>query len=190
VTHGGWIVIPNWDKFQHYKDRNPTWIKVHVELVDKPEWRELPDRRKGILVSLWLLYAASNGRVPASPSYLNRAFGFKTEWEVRRGRERGEAVVSGGREQGESVVRTRDLKALEQAEFIKVVASKPLALRARSREELSKESSKEAASATTENGRASSPEEKNSRPFVCPNCGIGFKTEHRLLDHRDLVHEP
>ena len=37
----GWIVIPNWDKFQHYKDRDPVWIKLYLELNSRDDWRRL-----------------------------------------------------------------------------------------------------------------------------------------------------
>jgi len=30
--------IKNWHKFQHYKHRNPPWIKLHRGLLDDPEW--------------------------------------------------------------------------------------------------------------------------------------------------------
>lgn len=28
------LTIPGWEKFQHYKHRNPPWIKLHVELLE------------------------------------------------------------------------------------------------------------------------------------------------------------
>ena len=28
----------NWDKFQHYKDRDPVWIKLHPELLDNDDY--------------------------------------------------------------------------------------------------------------------------------------------------------
>ena len=33
----GWIVIPNWEKFQHYTDRNPPWVKLYTELNRRDE---------------------------------------------------------------------------------------------------------------------------------------------------------
>ena len=36
----GWIVIPNWDKFQHYKDRHAPWLKDYVDQLDRDEYRE------------------------------------------------------------------------------------------------------------------------------------------------------
>jgi hypothetical protein len=143
-----WIEIANWDRFQHYKDRNPPWIKNYTELLHNPNYLELPLRLRGILHGLWLLYAASHRKLPASTSYINRALGLATEWEARKQarqrrelgesvvsewRERGESLVSGWRVDGESPVRMRDLNRLEHSGFIKLVAITPLDL-ARSRE--------------------------------------------------------
>ena len=33
-----WIEIVNWDKFQHYKDRRPVWIKLHLDLLDNDDY--------------------------------------------------------------------------------------------------------------------------------------------------------
>jgi hypothetical protein len=58
-----WIVIPNWDKFQHYKDRNPTWIKLYTELDSDPNWDKLTLPQRGLLVTIWIMYARSRGKV-------------------------------------------------------------------------------------------------------------------------------
>jgi hypothetical protein len=143
-----WIEIANWDRFQHYKDRNPPWIKNYTELLHNPNYLGLSARHRGILHGLWLLYAASHRKLPASTSLINQALGMPTEWEARQlARERrehgelmvsewrveGELMVSSGRVHGESPVRMRDLKRLEHAGFIRLVAITPLDL-ARSRE--------------------------------------------------------
>jgi len=61
-----WVVIPNWGKFQHYHDRNPTWLKLYVELASRDEWLALTDADRGLLVLLWVEYARSNGRLRAA----------------------------------------------------------------------------------------------------------------------------
>ena len=33
--------VKNWDEFQHYKDRNPPWIKLHNHLLDDYEFEML-----------------------------------------------------------------------------------------------------------------------------------------------------
>lgn len=100
-----WITIPNWDKFQHYKDRTPAWIKLYVELRDKDEWCRLTLAQRGLLVSIWIEYGASRGILRASdiPRKILQKFPRKS------------------------------LDALNHAGFIVLSASKPLA-RAREEE--------------------------------------------------------
>lgn len=60
------IMVRNWSKFQHYKKRNPPWIRLYRELIDTPEWRSLSDSAARLLVELWLLASEFDpgGRVP------------------------------------------------------------------------------------------------------------------------------
>src|SRR3954464_2380722 len=127
-----WIVIPNWDRFQHYKDRNPSWIKGYVELLNDTEFRRLTFPQRGLLFGIWLLYASTRREVPHSAAWLAHRLGGITEWEYRRmresvrvARESRESDVRAVREAREHVVRADDLKALQRRGFIEVSASKP-----------------------------------------------------------------
>lgn len=56
--------IKDWDDFQHFKDRDPIWIKLYRKLLDNIEWHKLSgDDAKG-LVMLWLLASEKNGALP------------------------------------------------------------------------------------------------------------------------------
>src|SRR5262245_42803515 len=95
-----WIVVPNWKEFQHYKDRVPVWIKLHLELNSKPEWRHLTYAERGLLTTIWVEFARSKGTLEVtSLSGLGSLKGM-----------------------------TNPLKRLSDAGFIEIVASKPLAL--------------------------------------------------------------
>lgn len=61
------IKIRNWDSFQHYKNRNPPWIRLYARLLDDPELYELSDRAARILPLLWLIASRHNtdGSLPA-----------------------------------------------------------------------------------------------------------------------------
>lgn len=96
-----WIVIPNWDRFQHYKGRRPVWIKVYTELMDDPKYLSLSFHDRGLLHGLWLMYGLSRGCVPLDLKMLNRYLN-------------GAAKMS-------------NLEALRDAGFIRFRASKPLA---------------------------------------------------------------
>lgn len=45
----------NWTEFQHYKDRNPPWIRLHKSLLDNYEFQCLPVASKALAPMLWLL---------------------------------------------------------------------------------------------------------------------------------------
>ena len=98
-----WIVIRNWDRFQHYGAmRTPPWIRVYTELLHNEDYLGLSATQRATLHGLWLEYAMSRGNIPESTPKLSRKF------RVR--------------------VTKRTLEALNQAGFIEFVASKPLAL--------------------------------------------------------------
>jgi hypothetical protein len=148
-----YIVIPHWMDYQHKdiwrKSRGaPPWIKTYTSLLHDDDYLRLPGRLRGLLHGIWLLYAASGGVVPASPSYISRMLGLETEWGsrsrrhgesvARAWRERGESVASSWREFGEDSVRSRDLKALEKAGFI-AFESRPIRYSVAPREEKRRE---------------------------------------------------
>ena len=60
------LKIKNWQKFQHYKHRNPPWIKLHKTLLDDPDWHDLSADLTKVLVNLWLIASECNGELPAS----------------------------------------------------------------------------------------------------------------------------
>jgi len=48
------IYPKNWSEFQHYKDRNPPWIKLHRTLLDDPTFQRLPIASRALAPMLWL----------------------------------------------------------------------------------------------------------------------------------------
>jgi hypothetical protein len=45
----------NWEEFQHYRDRDPPWIKLHKRLLDDRAFHRLPDASRALAPMLWLL---------------------------------------------------------------------------------------------------------------------------------------
>ena len=64
--------IRNWTKFQHYKDRNPPWIKLHVEMLQSEDWVMLDDASKLLAVVCMIIAAKHDGAVPDNPDYIKR----------------------------------------------------------------------------------------------------------------------
>lgn len=57
----------NWREFQHYKNRNPPWIRLHRSLLDNRDFHCLPVASKALAPLLWLLASESvDGSIDAS----------------------------------------------------------------------------------------------------------------------------
>lgn len=64
--------IRNWAKYQHYKDRNPPWIKLHVEILQSEDWVTLDDASKLLAIVCMVVAAKGNGEFNGNPDYLKR----------------------------------------------------------------------------------------------------------------------
>ena len=58
--------IKNWNKFQHFKDRKPPWVKLYRDLLDDIDWHELDAQASKVLVMLWLIASEEDGNIPAT----------------------------------------------------------------------------------------------------------------------------
>lgn len=67
-----YLLVKNWEAFQHYADRSPPWIKLHRAILDDYEFTSLPDASKAHLMLIWLLASAKDGRIPSDPAWLAR----------------------------------------------------------------------------------------------------------------------
>jgi len=71
----GYFGVRNWEEFQHYKDRDPSWIKLYNRLLDDYAFGLLPDARKWHLIGIFLLASRHNNRVPCDPHWVSRKIG-------------------------------------------------------------------------------------------------------------------
>ena len=57
--------IKNWNKFQHFKDRKPLWIKLYRDLLNDMSWHKLDGDTSKTLIGLWLLASEDkSGELP------------------------------------------------------------------------------------------------------------------------------
>src|SRR6185437_9734687 len=66
----GTFSVRNFERFQHYKDRSPPWIKLYNELLDDYRFAVLPDASKWHLVAIWLLASRSDNEIPADTKWI------------------------------------------------------------------------------------------------------------------------
>jgi hypothetical protein len=119
-----YIIIPNWDEFQHYKQTDrPAWIKLYTRLLAKDEYLGLTLAQRGVLHGLWMMYAASGTRPLSSAHSRHLLSTFKGD--SRHFQEHLEALNNAGLIQFVSrpaleKVYTREEKNREEPSFVGV----------------------------------------------------------------------
>jgi hypothetical protein len=103
------LSVKNWDEFQHYKDRNPPWIKLHNTLLEDYDFECLQDASKGHLLCIWMLASRTGNQIPNDAAWIGRKIGASSPVDI-------DELLSSG-----FLVLNQPLQEEEQA------ASKPLA---------------------------------------------------------------
>jgi hypothetical protein len=67
-----YLGVVNFEKFQHYKTRNPPWIKLYASVLDNYEFGCLQDASKAHLMGIWLLASKTGNKVPADPEWIGK----------------------------------------------------------------------------------------------------------------------
>ena len=78
-----YLKVKNWREFQHYKKRNPPWIKLHAALLRDYEFSRLQDDNKLQLILIWLLASQMDGKIPNDPEWLKKNLGLEDEIDVK-----------------------------------------------------------------------------------------------------------
>lgn len=66
-----YLKIKKWEEFQHYKDRNPPWIKLATDLFQDYDFSRLQDASKLLAVCIWTLGSRSkDGTIPYDFDYI------------------------------------------------------------------------------------------------------------------------
>jgi hypothetical protein len=66
------ISLVNWEKLQHYKDRNPPWIKLHQEVLTSRMWVTGDDASRSLAIACMLLASRTGNKIPLDPGYIKR----------------------------------------------------------------------------------------------------------------------
>ena len=67
-----YLAIREWGAYQHYRDRSPPWIKLHRSLLTSPTWVSMDDANRVLAVAIMLLAAATDNRIMADATYIQR----------------------------------------------------------------------------------------------------------------------
>lgn len=77
MSVNGILHIKGWEKFQHYKHRNPVWIKAYVELLDRPAYFLLTPLNRAAIHAIWLLAARLHNTIPADRWFVEVRIGLQ-----------------------------------------------------------------------------------------------------------------
>jgi hypothetical protein len=78
----GYLAVKSLDKYQHYKDRPLTWIKLYHSLLDDYAFCLLRDQDKWLFIGLCLLGTRMNNRIPADPAWLANRLSLTSSVEI------------------------------------------------------------------------------------------------------------
>ena len=66
------LVIKNWERLQHYKDRDPPWVKLYRDALTSEVWVLGSDCSRLLQIASTLLAARYNNRIPLNYKLLTR----------------------------------------------------------------------------------------------------------------------
>jgi len=70
-----YVQVKNFERFQHYKDRDPPWIKLYVRILDDYTFSKLPDAHKAHLALIWVLASKTENKIPADSAWISNRIG-------------------------------------------------------------------------------------------------------------------
>lgn len=69
--------VRSWEKYQHYKDRNPPWIKLYTSWPDDYEWSQWTDASKLLAICILMLASRSGNRIPIDAKWIQQRFSLQ-----------------------------------------------------------------------------------------------------------------
>ncbi len=82
MVKGKYLKVRNFEKFQHYKQRNPPWIKIYSSMLDDYEFQQIADESKFHCVGLMLLASRLENVLPNDAFWLSHKIGAKTNIDI------------------------------------------------------------------------------------------------------------
>jgi len=70
--------IKNYERFQHYQDRRPSWIKLHASLLSDVKFNCLTEVQQIHLVKIWILASQNNNLLPFDPAIIRKRAGLNS----------------------------------------------------------------------------------------------------------------
>jgi len=74
--------VANWETLQHYKDRNPPWIKLHNTLLDDYSFSLLNDQQRYHLLAIMMLASRTENKFPDDADWLKAKISASTKVSI------------------------------------------------------------------------------------------------------------
>jgi len=78
------FAVTNFKKFQHYKDRNPTWIKLYASILTDAKFNMLTDREQLALIKIWVLSSQNSNKLPFNSKLISSQICLKYAINLER----------------------------------------------------------------------------------------------------------
>lgn len=72
---GPYLSVVDFETLQHYKNRNPIWIKLYSNLWDNHRFESLADDAKAHFIGLCVLASKHDNHIPYEPEWIARKLG-------------------------------------------------------------------------------------------------------------------
>lgn len=69
--------VKNWEEFQHYKDRDPPWVKLHRNILTGRTWLKGTDLSRVVQVASIAIAARYSNKIPLDFEVLQPAMGLR-----------------------------------------------------------------------------------------------------------------
>ena len=74
--------VVNLKEYQHYKHRNPPWIKLHASTLEDYDFARLQDASKMHLCAIWLLASRTDNKIPWDSKWIARRINATAEVDL------------------------------------------------------------------------------------------------------------
>lgn len=79
-----YLRLIEWRKYQHYKNRNPPWIKLHRDLLTSYVWTVLDDASRSLAIACMILASETDNKIPLDRDFIQRRGQFKKRPDIRQ----------------------------------------------------------------------------------------------------------
>lgn len=79
------IRVVNWHHYQHYKDRNPPWIKLYTRLIDgdSREFGRLKDEEKWQFLAILMLASRQQNAIPYDVDWISERLRLRSKLNLK-----------------------------------------------------------------------------------------------------------